>query len=437
MTEANPRWQYAGHIRELQRIVINTLFSDVKNRVAVSVACRHGKSWFASMALPAWYLLNYPERNVILATHSLRFTEHFTSQVRSLIERFGDKDACLDPRYKSRSDMRMLQGGGLVGVGAGGGITGRGCDLLVLDDLVSDQKEALSPSARESQKQWLFADALTRLEPNGKVIAVLSRRHEQDVVGAALASNENLDPQDMWTEYKLPAIRTDAEGHQHALWPERFPLEKLLRIKKELESTGQSYIWQSLYQQVPTDPTSLEWPESYFENILSTNVKSNGVKILCIDPSKSKAGDGDCAALLILNINKDLTVDVIDGAVYQMPIQNIVELATRFIIEHNIRICSVETTDWQHLILSLIEQELVKNKRIHSVKLLEYKPTVNKIARCKELLSPMLAKGRIKINNIPALKPLLEQCRLFPTHRFDDGVDALAQGIHVAAKYMC
>ncbi len=130
--------------------------------------------------------------------------------------------------------------------GAYGPITGKGADVLVIDDPVKNAEEAYSPVQREKLWEWYQSTAFTRLEPNGAIILVMTRWHEDDLAGRLL----KLEP-GLWEIVSLPAL-AEADDLLHraegeALWPERFPVEQLLEKKK---SVG-SYWWSAMYQQRP------------------------------------------------------------------------------------------------------------------------------------------------------------------------------------------
>src|SRR5919202_5572422 len=146
---------------------------------------RHGKSEFLSKYLPAWYLGTYPDRRVILASYSDTFAAEWGGKARDLLEQHGH---LFGVKVRSDSSARdrweiAAHAGGMVTAGAGGGLTGRGGHLVVVDDPVKSQAEALSDVIRERTHGWFRNVLLPRLEPGGSVILVMTRWHQDDLAG--------------------------------------------------------------------------------------------------------------------------------------------------------------------------------------------------------------------------------------------------------------
>jgi len=392
----------------------------------VSLPVRHGKSEYFSYILPAWLLLNNPEKRIILVTHSGRFSELFGNRVKTLISRFQYEGACLDKNYKSRGDFRMAQGGGMTSLGWGGGITGRGGDLILVDDLITDSLQAMSASNREKLGIWLRSDLLTRCEPGASVISVLSRRHPEDPAGLFLGMG--------WPELKMQAL-TDGV----ALWPERYDAQALLNIKSDLECSGQGWIWSCLYQQEPIDPSSVAFPAHFFDNILVPEEPKGGFNIISVDPSKARKSDqknNDPCGVVVVNINNDNLLTVIDGFSRKISVDRIVDELLILIKQYRPKVVSVETIDLQLLILHELERRLVDEKLIYGTDLRSYEPRGDKHARIELSLTPMLAKSRIKICDKACLRPLITELQQFPCSAHDDYVDSLTQSVWLASKIL-
>ncbi len=220
------------------------------SRLIISMPPRHSKSLIVSELMPAWFLGRNPERQVILSAYGSSLAQRFGGRVRNLLKTntyktlFGN---ILSDDSQSKSEFETKDGGSLSAVGVGGAITGKGADLLLIDDPVKSRAEAESHTFRESTKDWYNADAYTRLMPDGKIILIGTRWHEDDLIGYLLREKQH----ENWEVVTLPAI---AEGKDElgrksgdALWKERYPLNKLQMIRKSLPSRD----WESLYQQKP------------------------------------------------------------------------------------------------------------------------------------------------------------------------------------------
>jgi predicted phage terminase large subunit-like protein len=222
---------------------------------------RAGKSMLVSEFFPAWYLGRNPGHNVIAATYAQELADDFGRKVRNQIadESFqqifpgcglaGDSQSAkrFHVTQEPQQDGTPQQPGTYFATGIGGPLTGRGGNLILLDDLTKNREEAESETIRQRNKDWYTSTAYTRLMPGGRIVLVMTRWHQDDVAGWLLHehSHEN------WTVLNLPAIAEseDAIGRQtgEALWPDAFPLKTLAKIKESIGSRD----WSALYQQRP------------------------------------------------------------------------------------------------------------------------------------------------------------------------------------------
>lgn len=219
-------------------------------RLILSVPPRHGKSELISKYLPAWFVGTHPGRRVILASYQADFAASWGRKARTLLDEWGaDLFGVRVSRDSSAADRWDIegQGGGMQTAGVGGSITGKGADLLIIDDPVKNYEEAHSERMRESVWDWFTSTAYTRLEPRATVIVIMTRWHEDDLVGRL----KDRLAHEGWTDILFPALAGEADALSRkpgeALWPERFDVPRLLKIKETLGS----YQWSALYQQTP------------------------------------------------------------------------------------------------------------------------------------------------------------------------------------------
>jgi predicted phage terminase large subunit-like protein len=244
-----PGYQQPPHVAAmcdlLERLERRELF-----KACVEIPPRCGKSLHCSQGFPAFYLGLHPDHQVILASYSAERAEDNSRAARRFMQ---------DPRYpfdvrvsKSSSSVgrwHTTAGGVVIAEGVGGGLTGFGAHLLSIDDPVKDREEADSPVSRERAWSWFTEVAMPRLMPDGVVLLVMTRWHEDDLVGRILNSPASED----WEVLRLPALAEEDDplgrGEGEALWPERFPVEKLPSVERgEISSRG----FAALYQQRPT-----------------------------------------------------------------------------------------------------------------------------------------------------------------------------------------
>lgn len=211
----------------------------------ISMPPRHGKSYLCSQYLPAWFVGTYPDKRVMFASYEASFARKWGKRARGLIETYGPEcfGVSVD-KSSSAADSWDIAGrdGGMETAGVGGPFTGKGADLLIIDDPIKNSKEAHSEVIRESLRDWWESTAYTRLEPNGSVLIIQTRWHEDDLVGQLLSDMEQGG--EPWEVLNLPAINANNE----ALWPERWPLVELEKKRRGMHN----YYWSAMYQGNPT-----------------------------------------------------------------------------------------------------------------------------------------------------------------------------------------
>ena len=206
-------------------------------RLIVSLPPRHGKSELCSHWLPVWYLTVWPAKRVILTSYEADFAANWGRRVRNTLQSTGLGTISGDSQAADHWETE--EGGGMVTAGTGGPITGRGADLLIVDDPVKNAEEASSPTYRDRTWEWWQTTARSRLEPGGSIVIIMTRWHVDDLVGRLLA-----EASDNWDYIRLPAL--DSDGH--ALWPTRYDEQALLDTRR---SVGEA-AWQSMYMQQPS-----------------------------------------------------------------------------------------------------------------------------------------------------------------------------------------
>lgn len=242
------RWIPAPWLMYVSQIIAEAIAKG-GGRIIISAPPRHGKSQLVDIYTPMWVLENFPLYQVVLASYGADLSEGFGRQVRDTIE---DNEDLLDMRVRHDarqvSNFRTHAGGGMFSVGLGGAITGRGANVLLIDDYIKEIKEALSQTYRDYVWNWFITTAYTRLEPGGTCIIIATRWHSNDLIGRILQNFPG-----KWTNIVLPAIAEtgDLLGRSpgDALFPERYPIGTLM---ERLEVLGPTF-FQALFQQRPVD----------------------------------------------------------------------------------------------------------------------------------------------------------------------------------------
>ena len=242
------RWKRARHLDLLCEHLEEVERGDI-TRLIITMPPRHGKSMTVTESFPSWFIGRNPERRVIEVSYGSELAQKFGLSNRRKIEEFGQE--IFGVRVSSENASKTNWGlvgysGGMISAGIGGSITGQGADLLIIDDPIKNRKEAESQTYRDSiWSEW--QDTLSsRLHPGGRVVVIMTRWHEDDLVGRLLMQDG------AWRLINLPALSEgeDIIGREEgeALWGEHGFDEEWCEVKRaELGSRS----WESLYQGHP------------------------------------------------------------------------------------------------------------------------------------------------------------------------------------------
>ena len=273
------------------------------DRLMIFMPPRHGKSMEASEFFPAWYLGLHPDRQIIHATYAQDLADDFGRKVRNLlkseIHRAVFPECRLSEDSASVSRFHTDAKGVYHAVGVGGGATGKGAHLLLIDDPVKGREEADSEAYRKKLKDWYGSVAYTRLMPGGAIVIIQTRWHEDDLAGWIL--REHTD--EKWDILSLPAI----DENDEALWPESFPRERLEAIRGVLSPRD----WQALYQQAPRAGTGGEFKRDWLQYYDRVSPKELSVLML-VDPASRKGSTNDFTSVWIIGLGPDENYYVLD-----------------------------------------------------------------------------------------------------------------------------
>jgi predicted phage terminase large subunit-like protein len=214
-------------------------------RLIVNMPPRHTKSEFASNLFPAWMMGRNPKLKIIQTTHTAELSYNFGRKVRNLFDQQEFKDVFpevnLSQDSKAAGRFTTNKGGEYFAAGVGGAITGRGADLLIIDDPHSEQ-DALSQTAMDNAYEWYTSGPRQRLQPGGSIVIVMTRWSTKDLTGKLLnaQTNENAD---QWEVVEFPAVLNDKP-----MWPEFWNIKELDGVKASLSEQK----WQAQWMQKPT-----------------------------------------------------------------------------------------------------------------------------------------------------------------------------------------
>lgn len=251
-----PGFKTGPHHRKLAKI-FEAVIRGEKKRVIINIAPRMGKSEFSSYLFPAYFLGKFPEKKIIMATHTAGLSEDYGRKVRNLVtseeysEIFPDTQVADD--QKASGKWSTSKGGQYYAAGVGGALAGRGADLFVIDDPHSEQDvKANSRLAFDTAWAWFQTGPLQRLMPGGAILVIMTRWGLLDLTGR-LIDYQTKNPDTIpWEIVELPAILNEGTDNEKSLWPEQWPLATLKSTRASLDPR----YWNAQYMQQPTADAS-------------------------------------------------------------------------------------------------------------------------------------------------------------------------------------
>jgi hypothetical protein len=244
----HPNFMVGAHHRlicdALQRVARGEI-----DRLMIFAPPRSGKSELVSLRFPAWFLGNYPNKQIICASYSDDLASDFGRRVRNLVSDenfqryFPGTELLTDSRAANR--WHTNKGGIYMSAGIMGGLVGKGSNIFIIDDPFRNREEADSDRIRDKVWNIYESDIQSRLMPGGAIVLMHTRWHTDDLAGRLLAKQE--EGGDRWHVVSLPAILDENTDHEKALWPEWFSLEEMRRRRTNTDPRT----WNALYQQNP------------------------------------------------------------------------------------------------------------------------------------------------------------------------------------------
>ena len=223
-------------------------------RLIINMPPRHTKSEFASYLLPAWFLGKFPHKKVIQTSHTAELAVGFGRKVRNLVDSEAYKR--IFPAVELQTDSKAAGrwntnfGGDYFAIGVGGAVTGKGADILVIDDPHSEQEAAIgayNPEVYDKVYEWYTSGPRQRLQPGGSIVIVMTRWSQRDLTAQVLKAAASRGGEE-WEVIEFPAILPSGTP----LWPEFWSQSELEALREELPSSK----WMAQYQQQPTSETN-------------------------------------------------------------------------------------------------------------------------------------------------------------------------------------
>jgi predicted phage terminase large subunit-like protein len=391
-------------------------------RLIVCLPPRHSKSEFASTYLPAWMMGLNGSLKVIQCTHTAELAVRFGRKVRNLIDSEDFQhifpDLKLQPDNKSAGRWTTNQDGESFYAGVGGAITGRGADLLIIDDPHSEQ-DALSPKSLESAYEWYTSGPRQRLQPGGTIVIVMTRWSTKDLVGKLLKKQDN-DFSDNWEMIEFPAIMPETDN---PLWGEYWKKEELLGVKASLPVAK----WNAQWMQNPTAEEGAIVKREWWKNWHEEKVPPYDYVIQSYDTAFSKKETADYSAITtwaIFEQGEDDSPNIIllDAKRVRVDFPELKRLAWD------------EYKYWEPDCV-LIEAKasgtpLTHELRRMGIPVTSYTPSrgQDKIARMNSV-APIFESGMVWIPDEPFAEEVMEEMASFPYGDYDDYCDSATMAL--------
>ena len=426
----SPNYQWFDYNRQLADLLEQVAAGDI-TRLMVFMPPRHGKSELVSRLFSAYYLYRHPQKWVGVNSYAAELAYTFSRNARDNYTRAGGQ---IKADAGAVKHWETGQGGGLWAAGVGGPITGKGFHLGIIDDPLKNAEESASLTIRAKQKDWYDSTFYTREEPDGAIVVIQTRWHEDDLSGYLL-EKENEEPES-WTVIHFEAIKelepigypasctviNDTRQPGEPLAPARYPLLKLEKISRRIGS----YFWGALYQQRPKPREGNMFKRFWFDTVEAVPPGARFIRYW--DKAGTTGGGAETAGVLVAEREGVFYIaDAIHGQWAAAEREKV--------IKHTAQVDGVRVSVW-------IEQEpgsggkesaeaTIKNLTGFTVR--ADRPTGAKELRAEPLAAQAEA-GNVKIVKGEWNYYYLEQLTAFPNGKYKDLVDATSGAFNKLAR---
>ena len=416
-----------GEHHKIMADAFERVVSGKLKRLIVNMAPRHTKSEFASYLLPAWFLGRAPEKKVIQTAHTAELAVGFGRKVRNLVGDVSFQE--IFPGTKLRQDSKAAgrwntnAEGEYFAIGVGGAVTGKGADLLIIDDPHSEQ-EARSPdvSVFDPVYEWYTSGPRQRLQPGGAIVIVMTRWHQRDLAGQILKASQQREGSDGWEVIQLPAILPSGKS----LWPEYWPKEELDKLKAELPASK----WSAQYQQDPTAEEQALIKRDWWRTWEEDNPPDCDFIIQSWDTAFLKTERADFSACTTWGVffredgsgKENANIILLDSFKDRMEFPELKSVAQKAYNEWEPDACIVEA--------KAAGAPLIFELRSMGIPVSDYTPSRgnDKIARVNAV-SDLFASGIVWAPSKSWAEEVIEEFAAFPVGEQDDLVDSSTQAL--------
>ena len=426
-TKVWPSFIHGAHHKKMAEAFERVARGEVK-RLIINMPPRHTKSEFASYLLPAWFLGNFPHKKVIQTSHTAELAVGFGRKVRNLVD--SDVYREIFPEVGLRADSQAAgrwntnKGGDYFAIGVGGAVTGKGADLLIIDDPHSEQEAALSetnPEIYDKTYEWYTSGPRQRLQPGGAIVIVMTRWSKKDLTGQVLKAAAQRSGEE-WEVIEFPAILPSGRP----LWPQFWSQKELDALKSELPHSK----WMAQYQQDPTSDVSAIIKREWWQIWDKEDPPHCDFVIQSWDTAFLKTERADysaCTTWGVFYMDDDTgtaqaNIILLNCFKARMEFPELKETAYEEYMSWNPDSLIVEA--------KAAGAPLVFELRARGIPVQEFTPSRgnDKIARLNAV-ADIFASGRVWVPNTNWAEELVEEVASFPAGEHDDLVDSMTQAL--------
>jgi predicted phage terminase large subunit-like protein len=394
-------------------------------RLIINMPPRHTKSEFASYLLPAWFLGKFPNKKVIQTSHTAELAVGFGRKVRNLVDQDTYREIFpgvgLQTDSKAAGRWATNKGGDYFAIGVGGAVTGKGADILIIDDPHSEQEAAqaeINPEIYDKTYEWYTSGPRQRLQPGGAIIIVMTRWSKKDLTGQVIKAASQRSGEE-WEVIEFPALLPSGKP----LWPQFWPRSELEALQKELPHGK----WMAQYQQNPTSESSAIVKREWWQVWEDDEAPNCDFTLMSWDTAFEKSNRADYSALTHWGVfyHPDDT---------GLPQANIILLnAFRERMEFpKLKQTAIDQfNEWEPDSV-IIEKKasgapLIYEMRAMGIPVQEFTPSKgnDKISRLNAV-SDLFASGRVWAPNTHWAEEVIEEVASFPAGDHDDYVDSVS-----------
>jgi predicted phage terminase large subunit-like protein len=427
VNEMWPNFIHGRHHEKMARAFERVARGECK-RLIINMPPRHTKSEFASYLLPSWFFGKFPGKKVIQTSHTAELAVGFGRKVRNLVDSANYKRIfpALDLQSDSKAAGRWNTnfGGEYFAIGIGGAVTGKGADILIIDDPHSEQEAAMAqtnPEIYDKTYEWYTSGPRQRLQPGGSIVVVMTRWSKRDLTGQVVKAAAQRSGEE-WEVIEFPAILPSGKP----LWPEFWSLKELQALKEELPNSK----WQAQYMQQPTSDVSAIVKREWWKIWQHDRPPSCEFIIQSWDTAFLKTERADYSACTTWGVFYQDD----DRGVNRANIILLNAFKKRMEFPELKQRAFEEFKEWE--VDSLIVEAkaagspLIFELRAMGIPVQEFTPSKgnDKIARLNAV-ADMFASGHVWVPNTHWAEELIEEVASFPSGEHDDLVDSMTQAL--------